>query len=120
MNRKVFDFSQDNEENTGRAAAAPVLTYTTFYSEVSHPSPKDPILVLSNPKGVFAHHISGSFLDPEKRTAFDSDTPQAMADIKKIDCRFEEFIRWLGVNRIRVLLSGKPVRGGFAVSRSGN
>ena len=117
MNRKVFDFSQDNEENTGKAAAAPVLTYTTFYSEVSHPSPEDPILVLSNPKGVFEHHISGSFLDPEKRTAFDSDTPQAKADIKKIDCRFEEFIRWLGVNRIRVLLSGKPVRGGFAVYR---
>lgn len=117
MNRKVFDFSQDNEENTGKAAAAPVLTYTTFYSEVSHPSPEDPILVLSNPKGVFEHHISGSFLDPEKRTAFDSDTPQVKADIKKIDCRFEEFIRWLGVNRIRVLLSGKPVRGGFAVYR---
>lgn len=115
MARKVFDFNEEKEETSPKGKKGSSITYTTFYSEVSEPTPKDPILILENPKGIFEHHISGNFIDPAKRSSFSSDDPNAQADVKKIDQRFTEFIKWLGVNRISVRLSGQKVRGGFAV-----
>ena len=114
MARKVFDFSSD-EDSGKKVADKNPITYKVFYSDVSIPTPREPIMVLTNPKGVFEHHISGHFMDPAKRTAFSSDDPNAQADIVKIDARFVEFVKWLGANKISVRLSGKSVRGGFAI-----
>lgn len=113
MARRVFDFSAD-EENKNAAEANPI-TYKIFYSDVSLPTPREPIMVLANPGGKFKHHISGHFMDPAKRTAFASDDPNVKADITKIDARFVEFIKWLGSGKISVRLSGKNIRGGFAI-----
>lgn len=114
MARKVFDFSAD-EDNSKEAKDVNPVTYKVFYSDVKIPTPKQPIMVLTNPGGVFEHHISGHFMDPAKRTSFSSDDPNAKADIVKIDARFVEFVKWLGSGRISVRLSGKNVRGGFAI-----
>lgn len=114
MARRVFDFSSDEDDDKKVADKNPV-TYKVFFQDVSLPTPREPIMVLSNPEGAFEHHISGHFMDPAKRTAFNSDDPNAKADILKIDARFVEFVKWLGANRISVRLSGKSVRGGFAI-----
>ena len=52
MARKVFDFSSD-EDNSKKPADKNPVKYKVFYSDVSIPTPREPIMVLTNPKGVF-------------------------------------------------------------------
>ncbi len=116
MSGRVFDFSQDDNkdnEQENRQKSGGNITYTTYYSNEKTASAIYPILVLDNKDGFFEHHITGSFIDPEKRTCFE--TKEVRSDIVKIDKRFEQFIRWMGINHILVQLSGTDTEEGFAV-----
>ncbi|WP_035778850.1 AAA family ATPase [Butyrivibrio sp. MC2013] len=74
-----------------------------------------PILTLNDKDGVFEHHLTGIFMDPAKAFAFDSADPEEKAYISGIDSRFVEFVKWLGINRISVRLTGENREGVFCV-----
>ena len=78
-----------------------------FLSEVKKTTPEHPILVLDNAKQKWEHHSEGFFTNPNIRTAFEFDTGNGSVsgDIKRIDARFVNLIRWLGEHHIRVRLS---------------
>ena len=118
MANKVFDFSASEEEQkAAKAVQEEIRTYVTFRSESEEADAEHPLLILDNARGQLRHHTSGSFELPEKRTSFhfmDNGTP-AETDIRKIDERFEDLIRWLGDNRINVRLSGKVTEEGYCV-----
>lgn len=121
MANRVFDFS----ESTAKTATEPeknadtALTYETFASDREEATPEHPILVLDNSEGKLKHHTSGSFDDPEHRTAFiftdERRETFTSADILKVDSRFVDLLTWLGSNRIGVRLSGKDTADGYAV-----
>jgi ATP-dependent Lon protease len=120
MSGRVFEFGDSSNEADDKkplVSTEAVVTYTTYDSDTSDPDEKSPIFVLDNPGGVFEHHISGHFLDFARRTSFSSDSPVAQSDIRIMDSRFTEFIRWLGEGRISVRLSGIQTDEGFAVYR---
>jgi ATP-dependent Lon protease len=108
----VFDFNRMPEAGTD-----PVCTYVTFRSNEPEASPEKPILVLDNSLREWAHHSTGKFTNPVKRTSFEFDTPDGVqsADILRIDARFTSLLGWLGENHINVRLSGRNVPEGYAV-----
>ena len=80
-------------------------------------TPDDPILVLDNqqnsgaiiPPEYFATRASGQHLSLRRRTR------HFRSNILRIDARFVNLIKWLGENRINVLLSGENRADGYAV-----
>lgn len=119
MANKVFDFSSSADDGQKKTTAVQeeICTYITFRQDSETADAGHPILVLENAEGKLLHHISGSFELPEKRTSFhfmDAGTP-AETDIREIDERFEDLVRWLGDNRINVRLSGHNTERGFCV-----
>ena len=108
----VFDFNRMPEKNS-----QPVCTYVTFRSSDPDTSPERPILVLDNSLREWAHHSTGKFTNPIKRTSFEFDTPDGVqsADILRIDARFTSLLGWLGENHINVRLSGRNMPEGYAV-----
>ncbi|MGN0353744.1 MAG: AAA family ATPase [Muricoprocola sp.] len=108
----VFDFSGAADKVTDSAC-----TYTIFYTNENEPSPEKPIMVLDHTQQQWAHHSTGVFTNPSKRTAFEFKIEDSMisADILRIDARFVSLLRWLGTNRIHVRLSGKNTEEGYAV-----
>ena len=108
----VFDFGSTTDKKQ-----APECTYNTFLSEVKKTTPEHPILVLDNAKQKWEHHSEGFFTNPNIRTTFEFDTGNGSVsgDIKLIDARFVNLIRWLGEHHIRVRLSGENREEGYAV-----
>lgn len=121
MANRVFDFSESTEKTATEPEknARTALTYETFASDREEATPEHPILVLDNSEGKLRHHTSGSFDDPEHRTAFiftdERRETFTSADILKVDSRFVDLLNWLGSNRIGVRLSGKDTADGYAV-----
>ena len=109
---RVFDFSNQTEEKVN-----PECTYTTFRSNEEISTPEHPIFVLDNKEKEHAHHSTGFFTNPTKRTAFEFDEVDGVqsADILKIDARFVSLLKWLGENHINVRLSGENRADGYAV-----
>ena len=109
---RVFDFSNQTEEKVN-----PECTYTTFRSNEEISTPEHPIFVLDNKEKEHAHHSTGFFTNPTKRTAFEFDEVDGVqsADILKIDARFVSLLKWLGENHINVRLSGENRPEGYAV-----
>ena len=108
----VFDFNKMPEKGQD-----PVCTYVTFRSSEPAASPEKPILVLDNSQRQWAHHSTGKFTNPIKRTTFEFDTEGGVetADILRIDARFTSLLAWLGENHINVRLSGRNTEAGYAV-----
>ena len=108
----VFDFSKASGEKE-----AFVCTYTTFMSDSKEKTADDPILILDNEMKQWSHHSAGIFCNQSQWTAFefkeDEETPRS--NILKMDARFVNLIKWLGENRINVLLSGENTADGYAV-----
>ena len=84
---RVFDFSNQTEEKVN-----PECTYTTFRSNEEISTPEHPIFVLDNKEKEHAHHSTGFFTNPTKRTAFEfkeeNSKESYTADILKVDSRF--------------------------------
>ena len=108
----VYDF-----KNTTSDKNISECTYTTFHSDVSTPSPENPILLIDNQHQKWNHLSCGIFTNPIKRTTFEFKKEKGMvsADILKIDSRFVSLLRWLGENHIHVRLSGENREDGYAV-----
>ena len=131
----VFDFSSASEEKE-----AFVCTYTAFASDSSEKTPDDPILVLDNQQKQWSHHfptrrssdlflrsicdlrnhcknVIGVFCNQSQWTAFEfkEEDETFRSNILRIDARFVNLIKWLGENRINVLLSGENRADGYAV-----
>lgn len=100
----VFDFSSASEEKE-----AFVCTYTAFTSDSSEKTPDNPILVLDNQQKQWSHHSTGVFCNQSQWTAFEfkEEDETFRSNILRIDARFVNLIKWLGENRINVLLSGE-------------
>ena len=111
---RVFDFSNQTEEKVN-----PECTYTTFRSNEEISTREHPIFVLDNKEKEHAHHSTGFFTNPTKRTAFEfkeeNSKESYTADILKVDSRFVGLVRWLGDNHINVRLSGENTAEGYAV-----
>ena len=107
----VFDFSGSDNKNKN------IVTYETFQSSESTATAEKPIMILENTTRKWAHHSSGKFTNPIKRTAFEFDEVDGVqsADILKIDARFVSLLKWLGENHINVRLSGENRPEGYAV-----
>lgn len=107
----VFDFSGSDNKNKN------IVTYETFQSSESTATAEKPIMILENTTRKWAHHSSGKFTNPIKRTAFEFDEVDGVqsADIMKIDARFVSLLKWLGENHINVRLSGENRPEGYAV-----
>ncbi len=107
----VFDFSNTSTEEVFEC------TYTTFLTDESEKTPEHPILILDNAERKWEHHSSGMFCNQSQRTAFEfkEEEKAFCADILKVDARFVNLLRWLGENRIPVLLSGENREDGYAV-----
>lgn len=110
-NMPVFDFSGSDNKNKN------IVTYETFRSSESAATAEKPIMILENTTRKWAHHSSGKFTNPIKRTAFEFDEVDGVqsADIMKIDARFVSLLKWLGENHINVRLSGENRPEGYAV-----
>ena len=108
----VFDFKE-----TPKTKETFTCTYTTFQSNEETASPEKPVLILDNHNRAWSHHSCGVFTNQSKRTAFEfkeEDGP-VCADIRQIDARFVNLIKWLGENHITVRLSGENRPDGYAV-----
>ena len=107
----VFDFSNTSTEEVFEC------TYTTFLTDESEKTPEHPILILDKAERKWEHHSSGMFCNQSQRTAFEfkEEEKTFCADILKVDARFVNLLRWLGENRIPVLLSGENREDGYAV-----
>lgn len=77
----------------------------------------DPILVLDNQQKQWSHHSTGVFCNQSQWTAFEfkEEDETFRSNILRIDARFVNLIKWLGENRINVLLSGENRADGYAV-----
>ncbi len=108
----VYDFKHASNENT-----ISECTYTAFHSNVSTPSPENPILLIDNKDKQWDSVSYGIFTNPMKRTTFEFkiNGETNCADILKIDSRFISLLRWLGENHIHVQLSGANREDGYAV-----
>ncbi len=115
MASKVFEFSDDIKQNTEEPKE--VVTYTAFDSNLHEADALHPIMILDDPAGTMAHHTSGSFMNPNKRTSFEFGiaSDKLYADIKKIDSRFIDVMQWLGENRTSLRLSGRQTDEGYSV-----
>ncbi len=119
MASKMFDFSSkdDGDQLQATAVSGSVCTYEVFDSDAKEATPVHPILVLADPDGTLTHHISGSFLSPDKRTAFQYSAlgGTMTADFALIDRRFGSLLSWIGYNQFDVRLSGQQTDKGYAV-----
>ena len=108
----VFDFANEPDEKNPAEC-----TYTTFASNEEKASKEKPIMVLDNSTRQWAHHSTGIFTNPIKRTAFEFEEEDGTysADILRIDSRFISLLKWLGENHIKVRLSGANTEEGYAV-----
>ncbi|MCQ2540809.1 MAG: AAA family ATPase [Lachnospiraceae bacterium] len=108
----VFDFNQAKKEEVKAEK-----TYDLIYTNNRTADADHPILILEDKDGILVHHSSGMFEAPTKGTSFiyERDDVKTNHDIKLIDARFENLIRWLGDNHIMVKLSGKSTDKGYAV-----
>lgn len=108
----VFDFS-----DTKTTKETSCCTYTTFRSNKTAATAKDPILLLDNQKKQWKYHSCGVFSNQSQRTAFefDEENGTVSADILSVDARFVNLLRWLGENHINVRLSGENREDGYAV-----
>ena len=108
----VFDFS-----NTSDKKDTFVCTYTTFSSDSKEKTADDPILVLDNKEKQWRHHSTGIFCNQSQWTAFEFKEAEESfrTNILRIDARFVNLIKWLGENRIKILLSGENRADGYAV-----
>ena len=109
----VFDFSSASEEKE-----AFVCTYTAFTSDSSEKTPDNPILVLDNQQKQWSHHSTGVFCNQSQWTAFEfkEEDETFRSNILLIDARFVNLIKWLGENRINVLLSGENRADGIVLT----
>ena len=92
----VFDFNQ-TKKDTVKAEKTYELVYTSEkISDATHP-----IMILEDASKKLVHHSNGMFLAPTKGTAFvyDEEGEESSHDIKKLDARFENLMKWLGENR---------------------
>lgn len=107
----VFDFNQAKKDTV-----AAEKTYELVYTSEHFSDAKHPILLLDDKEKKLVHHSEGRFEAPTKGTSFiyDEDEKNPI-DIKKIDARFENLIKWLGDNHICVCLSGQATDEGYAV-----
>lgn len=108
----VFDFK--NEPVDKKDA---VCTYTAFDSHNETPDADHPLMVLDHSAREWKHHSTGFFTNPNKRTSFEFEEEggTVSADILSIDSRFVHLLKWLGENRIKVRLSGRNTKEGYAV-----
>ena len=90
-----------------------VCTYTLLRQDAEEADPAHPLLILDNTDEKLTHHTDGLFAAPGKRTQFCFRGMRA--DIRQIDQRFVELLRWLGTNEISVRLSGQDTSEGYAV-----
>ena len=90
-----------------------VCTYTLLRQDAEEADPAHPLLILDNTDEKLTHHTDGLFAAPGKRTQFCFRGMRA--DIRQVDQRFVELLRWLGTNEISVRLSGQDTPGGYAV-----
>ena len=107
----VFDFANEPDEKNPAEC-----TYTTFASNEEKASKEKPIIVLDNSARLWAHHSTGIFTNPIKRTAFEFEEEDGTysADILRIDSRFISLLKWLGENHIKVRLSRANTEEGYA------
>ena len=110
----VFDFSSASEEKE-----AFVCTYTAFTSDSSEKTPDDPILVLDNQQKQWSHHSTGVFCNQSQWTAFEfkEEDETFRSNILRIDARFVNLIKWLGVSTF--FCPGKTGRTAMPCTRSG-
>lgn len=108
----VFDFNQTKKEEVKAEK-----TYELIYTNNRTADAEHPILILEDKDNILVHHSSGMFEAPTKGTAFiyDRNDEKTTHNIKLIDARFENLIRWLGDNHICVKLSGKSTDAGYCV-----
>ena len=80
-------------------------------------------LILEVPNGArIPHHIRGSFVNPERRLAFEyydgrKRLRTSMLDMSGADIRFRKLFNWLGLHHISVRLSGRMDGNSFYVYR---
>lgn len=108
----VFDFK--NEPVDKKKAEC---TYVTFQSHETKATSEKPIMLLDNSVRQWNHHSTGVFSNPDRKTSFEFEEVDGItsADILKIDSRFVNLLKWLGVNHIKVRLSGENRPDGYAV-----
>lgn len=101
--------------SAGRPKA--VCTYQLVMQDNAETSTTHPLMILRDPEHQLPHHQAGAFTNPERRTAFEYSRDQQIhsADILFLDRRFVNLLRWLGEGHIAVMLSGGPVREGYAI-----
>lgn len=117
MASRVFEFGGEPADQKAEIKPEAVVTYSVSEGTFSESDLEHPMMVLDDKAGTMVHHTSGSFLNPNRRTAFEYGRSSDMlyADIKTIDARFVELMNWLGENRTDVRLSGKHTDEGYAV-----
>ena len=110
----VFDFKNTPDKNEEF-----VCTYTTYASNAPEASVEEPLLILDSSFRAWNHYSAGVFSNQSKKTAFEFDTEDGVhsADILKVDSRFVNLIKWLGLNHITVRLSGENTPDGYRVYR---
>ncbi|MBQ2088966.1 MAG: AAA family ATPase, partial [Lachnospiraceae bacterium] len=110
----VFDF---DEPQVNTNLQNPETTYVILKNNNDEATPDQPILVLDNQQQQWSHHSAGMFVSPIQGTAFefDEDGKHFKADIRELDSRFVNLIKWLGENHITVRLSGENTVRGYAV-----
>ncbi len=115
----VFDLKEmQKQRDAGRETEA-VCTWSVVDQDAEEASAESPFFVLKEQAPAFPHHVRGTCMDMNRRTAFmrsDGDAPVA-ADIVKIDRRFIHLVKWLGENQTSILLSGRHTEDGYAVYR---
>ena len=70
----VFDFSGSDNKNKN------IVTYETFQSSERTATAEKPIMILENTTRKWAHHSSGKFTNPIKRTAFETYSSRHLKD----------------------------------------
>ena len=106
-----------DSNSTSAGSSAFECTYTTYNSDNNKATKEHPILVLDNEQRKWENNSVGMFSNPYKKTAFEFQMEDAniLSNILRVDARFTAHIKWLGENRINVLLSGENRADGYAV-----
>lgn len=114
---RVFNFNAPKAEEKQDSSKETPVTYRVVESGISEASPEHPIMVLADPEEKLKHHQNGRFLNPRRRTAFETsfEKEKTTADVVEIDKRFIHLLMWLGEYRITARLSGKQTERGYAI-----
>lgn len=107
----VFDFSNDTTNKPIEVRQ----TYELEYTNTPAATPEHPILVIDNSSALLSGMTAGMFLPPSKGSGFVCEDSDVTNDVLRVDARFESLLKWLGDNRIMVMLSGETTDAGFAV-----